>query len=76
MFPEIVIGPILITFGVLMIVRRRKIEDIVHKGLEMTHGDPVADMLSSGKRARVGYAIGGALAIVMGAVEIVLAFIH
>lgn len=46
MLPEIVIGPILVVAGVSVILLRRRVVDVVHRGLEKMYGEPVAGALA------------------------------
>lgn len=72
MFPEIVIGPILIVSGVLIILYREILLSVMHKGLERLYG-AAADALASGRRASVGMMGGGAGAgwIVLGVIAVI-----
>lgn len=44
--PELVIGPTLITIGVVLIFFRRSVSRILYRGMERMYGAPLADDLT------------------------------
>lgn len=74
MFPEIVIGPIAVIAGVLLILLRRDVPKIIHSGLELFFGAPVADDAVR-PRAATHVMVVGIASMLMGGFITVTAFI-
>jgi len=70
MFPEILIGPVLIVCGVFVMVFRRRVVSVMNKKVGKMYGEATADMWASGKRASVGILVAGAGWIALGAITV------
>lgn len=71
MFPEIVIGPVLIVSGVLIVAYRRQLQSVIHKRAERIYGEATADLWASGGRASVGLLVAGAGWVAMGVITVI-----
>lgn len=68
MFPEVIIGPIVVTVGVVLILLRRSIPRIFHAGLALFYGAPLADDAIRPESAPRHLGIVGTVFIVFGCV--------
>ncbi|MDQ0645881.1 hypothetical protein QFZ53_000077 [Microbacterium natoriense] len=68
MFPDIIIGPIIVVLGVVLILLRRTVPGIFHAGLEFFYGAPLADDAIRPESAPRHIFIVGILFIVFGCI--------
>jgi len=73
-FPEIILGPLLVIVGALIILGRGVLPGIVHAGLKMIYGEPVADDAMR-LNPKLHLTVVGIIFIIGGIVVTVLAFV-
>lgn len=75
MFPDIVIGALLMVCGVLIIVYRQKLLLLMHKAIERIYGGATAEIWAYGRRVSVGMIIAGVGWIGMGVIAVLDALV-
>lgn len=75
MFPDILIGAVLMISGLLIIVYRQKLLPLMHRAIERMYGGTTAEMWASGRRVSVGMIIAGAGWIAMGGIAVLDALV-
>lgn len=75
MFPEVLIGPVVIVCGALIVLYRRRLTSVMRRASEVIYGEATADIWFSGRRGVTGVLVAGIGWILVGALTLVSAFI-